>query len=82
MGKTLTLNIDQTVFEKAEIYAKRTKKTVPQLVEEYLSSISSKNKGDDIQLEPITSQLAGIIDLDESINHKEILADTLTERYI
>ena len=82
MGTILTLNIDQNVVDKAEIYAKHSKKTVSQLVEEYLLSISSRSKNDNIQLGVITSQLAGIIELDDNINYKELLADTLMEKYI
>ncbi len=43
----LTLNIDQSVLESAEIYAKHNQKSVSKLVEEYLLSISSKNRIDD-----------------------------------
>ena len=38
---TLTLNIDQNVIKKAEVYAKNANTTVPKLIEEYLLSISS-----------------------------------------
>ncbi|MCL2129817.1 MAG: DUF6364 family protein, partial [Treponema sp.] len=62
MSTILTLNIDQNVVEEAEIYAKYSKKTISQLVEEYLLSISVRNRNNDIQLGPITSQLAGIIE--------------------
>jgi len=82
MGTILTLNIDQNVVDKAEIYAKHSKKTVSQLVEEYLLSISSRSKNENIELGAITSQLAGIIELDDNTNYKDLLTDTLTERYI
>jgi hypothetical protein len=83
MDTVLTLNIDKDVVQNAEIYANHTKKTVSQLVEEYLLSISLKNEIDkNNQLGPITRQLAGIIKLNEEINHKEILADVLMEKYL
>jgi len=82
MDTVLTLNIDQNVVQNAENYANYSKKTVSQLVEEYLLSISSKNETDNKQLGPITRQLTGIIKLNKDINHKELLADVLTEKYL
>jgi ethanolamine utilization protein EutA (predicted chaperonin) len=82
MDTILTLNIDQNVVENAEIYAKYTKKTVSQLVEEYLLTISTNNKVKNMPLGPITQQLAGIIKIDENINYKEILTDALMEKYL
>jgi hypothetical protein len=82
MNTILTLNIDENVVEKAEIYAKSSKKTVTQLVEEYLLSISSRKVIDSLQLEPITSQIAGIIELDENVNYKELITESLVEKYI
>ena len=82
MDAILTLNIDKNVFENAEMYAKQTKKTVSQLVEEYLFSISSINKVDYKPLGPITKQLAGIMKLDKNVNYKDLLSDTLSEKYL
>jgi len=81
MDTVLTINVDQTVVQNAEIYASYSKKTVSQLVEEYLSSIPMKNKIDNKQLGPITRQLAGIIKINKNINHKEVLTDALMEKY-
>ena len=82
MDTILTLNIAQNVVDSAEIYAKYAQKSVSQLVEEYLVSISSENVIDNNKpLGPITKQLAGVIKLEKNINHKELLADTLLEKY-
>ena len=78
----LTLNIAQNVVDSAEIYAKYAQKSVSQLVEEYLVSISSENVINNKPLGPITKQLAGIIKLEKNINHKELRADTLLEKYL
>ena len=82
MSTILTLNIDQKVAEKAEIYAKYSKKTISQLVEDYLISISSTKGDENTKLGPITSQLAGIIEMDDIKNHKDLLADALMEKHI
>ena len=55
MDTILTLNIAQDAVDNAETYAKYAQKSVSQLVEEYLLSISSKNVIDnDKPLGPIT----------------------------
>ena len=83
MNTILTLNIDKNVVENAEIYAKSTEKSVSQLVEDYLLSISLKNRiTDDKPLGEITKQLAGIIKLDTKIEQKELLTDALMEKYL
>jgi CTP:phosphocholine cytidylyltransferase-like protein len=82
MDTVLTLNIDQNIVQDAEIYAKYTQKTVSQLVEEYLLTISMKNKVKNMPLGPITQQLAGIIKIDGNINHKKMLTDALMEKYL
>ena len=82
MDTILTLNIAQNVVDNAEIYAKYAQKSVSQLVEEYLLSISSENVTNNKPLGPITKQLAGIIKMEKNINHKELLADTLMEKYL
>ncbi|MDR0301120.1 MAG: DUF6364 family protein [Treponema sp.] len=83
MDTILTLNIDKNVAKNAEIYAKYTQKTVSQLIEEYLLSISTEKKVfNDKSLGPITRQLAGIIKLDKNIDHKDTLTDALMEKFL
>ena len=83
MNTILTLNIDKNVVENAEIYAKSTEKSVSQLVEDYLLSISLKNRiTNDRPLGAITKRLAGIIKLDTKIEQKELLTDALMEKYL
>jgi hypothetical protein len=83
METVLTLNIDKSVVYNAEKYARNINKSVSQLVEDYLLSIASGNAVDiDQPLGPITKQLAGIIILEQDINYKEMLTDSLTEKYL
>ena len=82
METILTLNIDQNVVEGVENYAQYTQKSMSQLVEEYFLSISSKKSNINKPLGPITRQLVGIINLEKNIDHKELLAETLMEKYL
>ncbi|MDR2619180.1 MAG: DUF6364 family protein [Treponema sp.] len=84
MYTKLTLSIDQKVIENAKKYAKNQKRSVSKLVEEYLSSISSSTdeKIEFNTLGPITKELIGIIKADKHTDYKDILTDSLMEKYI
>jgi hypothetical protein len=54
------------------------------LVEEYLSTISSRNN-ENIEhnsLGPITKELVGVIKIKENDNYKDILTEALMEKYL
>jgi hypothetical protein len=80
----LTLNINNSVIRQAKLYAKLRKRSVSNLVEDYLYSISKNNeKGvQSTQLSPITSELLGMIKIDGDLDYKEILETALTEKYV
>jgi hypothetical protein len=84
MYTKLTLSIDQNVIENAKKYAKKQKRSVSRLVEEYLSSISSSaNKKIEYNtLGPITKELVGIIKENKHTDYEDILTDALMEKYI
>jgi hypothetical protein len=84
MYNKLTLNIEQNVIENAKIYAKNQKRSVSKLVEEYLSTISSKNN-ENIEynsLGPITKDLVGIIKIKKDVNYENLLTEALMEKYL
>jgi len=84
MNTKLTLNIDHAVINKAKKYAKTKKRSVSKLVEEYLSSISSKEFAavDNETLGTITKQIAGTITIRKKADCKELLSEALSEKYI
>ncbi|GHV93985.1 hypothetical protein AGMMS50293_03050 [Spirochaetia bacterium] len=88
MYNKLTLNIEQKTIENAKIYAKKQKRSVSKLVEEYLSTISSRNNEniEHSSLGPITKELVGIIKIKENnknlIEYKDVLTEALMEKYL
>jgi hypothetical protein len=54
------------------------------LVEEYLSTISSRNNEtiEHSSLGPITKELIGVIKIKKSVDYKDILTDALVEKYL
>jgi hypothetical protein len=83
MYTKLTLSIDRAVIESAKIYAKKSKRSVSRLVEEYLSSISHANRENNNKpLGPITKELVGVIKTKKNIDYKELLTEALMEKYL
>jgi hypothetical protein len=84
MYTKLTLSIDQNVIKNAKKYAKDQKRSVSNLVEEYLSSISSMGD-EEIEystLGPITKELVGIIKMEKNTDYRDILTEALMEKYL
>lgn len=84
MSTKLTITIDKTVIKKAKKYAKVQGRSLSNLIEEYLKSISSADqKLDDSQLSPITKSLYGAVKMkDSNLNYKKILAGGIFKKDI
>lgn len=86
MTTKLTLTIEKEVISSVKKYAQKKGKSLSNLVENYLKSISSKEP-DINTLSPKVTKLMGIIKLPEDFNYKDQLGDLLfkkvwTENYI
>ena len=49
MDTKLTLKLNQEIIEKAKIYASEKKLSLSRLIENYLNSLTSEKKNDEIQ---------------------------------
>ena len=79
----LTLTIDQSIVEKAKIFAQEKNKSVSRIVEEYLSNISEGNKRIRFSKEilaPITDSLVGMFQ-DNGKDYKDLLEEALTDKF-
>ncbi len=84
MQTKLTLTVYQNVIELVNEYAKRNQRSLSNVIEEYLKSlsedISTKSKP---QLSRIVKELKGSVkDPDPSKSYKEVLADVLIEKHL
>jgi len=84
MSTKLTLSIEQDVIEKAKSYAKLQGRSLSNIIEEYLKSISSDEKVNQKQeLSNILKELKGSIKPPkDKYSYKEILEDALLEKYV
>jgi len=84
MSTKLTLTIEKTIIENAKKYAKEQGRSLSNLIEEYLKSVSSNMKEDkEIKLSPLVKSLYGSVKLkDKNIDYKEILTDQILKKHL
>jgi len=80
MNTKLTLSLNKEVIERAKMYAKKNNISLSFLIENFLQKISSQTLEEEVK-GSIVDELSGIINLDSSIDEKEVLATYLTEKY-
>lgn len=80
MTTKLTLTIEEKVISSAKKYAKKKGKSLSNLVENYLKSISSQET-DLNALSPKVVKLMGVIRLSPDFNYKTELGNSLSKKY-
>ncbi|MFN8249235.1 MAG: DUF6364 family protein [Ferruginibacter sp.] len=80
MTTKLTLTIEEKVISSAKKYAQKKGKSLSNLVENYLKSISSKET--DIKtISPKVTKLMGVIKLPSDFSYKAELANSISKKY-
>ncbi|MEO6819644.1 MAG: DUF6364 family protein [Ginsengibacter sp.] len=80
MTTKLTLTIEENVINSAKNYAKKKGKSLSNLVENYLKSISS-NEPDLNTISPKITKLMGVIKLPADFNYKVALGKSLSKKH-
>ena len=81
MTKKLTLTIEEKVISSAKKYAQKKGKSLSNLVENYLKSISTKET-DLNTLSPKVTKLMGVIKLPETYDYKAELGNSISKKYM
>lgn len=80
----LTLTIDQSVVDQAKIYARKKKRSVSRIVEEYLQNIAITNESVtsiSSLKSPITDSISGMFH-DNGKTYQDMLDEALQEKYL
>ena len=80
MTTKLTLTIEEKVISSAKKYAQKKGKSLSNLVENYLKSISSK-EADLNALSPKVTKLMGVINLPKDFNYKTALGSAIAKKH-
>lgn len=84
MSTKLTLTVDQNVIESAKEYARKNQRSLSNIIEEYLKSLTTNSsESKKIKLSKLVKELKGSVkDPDSSKSYKEILSDALVEKHL
>lgn len=84
MNSKLTLSIEKDVIEQAKVYAADQGRSLSNVVEQYLKTLSKKNAPKkDKKFHPLVEELAGSVKLrDTDKDYKELITDALVHKYL
>ena len=84
MSTKLTLTVDEKVIESAKEYARANKRSLSNIIEEYLKSLTTKSsKKGKLKLSKLVRDLKGSVkDPAPSQSYKEMLTDALIEKHL
>jgi len=80
MTTKLTLTVEMTVIERAKSYAKRTGRSLSELIENYLETITEENNNTD--LSPKLQKLVGSVKLPEDFDEKKELRSSIEKKHL
>ena len=83
MNTKLTLSIEAQVVEGAKEYAKKQGRSLSNIVEEYLKSVSKpKKKMKKSALHPLVEELCGSVKIPKDKSYDEILEKARIDKYL
>lgn len=80
MTTKLTLTMEGRVIDSAKKYARQKGKSLSDIVENYLKSISTQEVTTE-DLSPKVARLKGVIKLPEDFNYKKEIGNALVKKY-
>jgi len=81
MTTKLTLTVEKTVIQKAKSYAKHTGRSLSELVENYLETLTEENSSKE-GLSPRLQKIAGAIKLPADFDEKKELREYYENKHL
>ncbi|SDH00092.1 DUF6364 family protein [Psychroflexus sediminis] len=81
MDSKLTLKLNQSVIEKAKVYAAENKMSLSRIIEAYLQSLTSKNDTSEFDISPFVKSIATGTQLPSDIDYKNEYSNYVLEKY-
>jgi dsDNA-specific endonuclease/ATPase MutS2 len=81
MDTKLTLKLDQEIIERAKQYASEKKLSLSRLIENYLNSLTSNKKNDEMQISDFVKSMSSPTMLSSDFDYKKERADYLEQKY-
>jgi hypothetical protein len=80
MTTKLTLTVEKSVIERAKLYAKNTGRSLSEIIENYLTTIT--NEGTNTELSPKLKKIVGVVSLPSDFDEKEELRSALEKKHL
>jgi len=80
MTTKLTLTVEKDVIERAKFYAKNSGRSLSELIEQYLDSITQENSNQPVS--PKLKKLIGAVTLPKGFNEKKELQSYLEKKHL
>lgn len=80
MDTKLTLTVEKTIIDRAKSYAKSTGRSLSDLVEKYLETLTQDTKA--TELSPKLQKLVGIVKLPKDFDEDKELHDYLSKKHL
>ncbi len=81
MTSKLTLTVEKSVIEKAKSYAKKTGRSLSELIEKYLDTITSE-ENDDKELSPKMKKIVGAVTLPNDFDEEKELSSYFEKKHL
>ena len=76
----LTLTVEKSVIERAKSYAKNTGRSLSEIVENYLITITKESANN--ELSPKLKKLVGVVNLPDNFDEKVELRSALEKKHL
>ncbi|HET6227439.1 MAG TPA: DUF6364 family protein [Bacteroidia bacterium] len=80
MDTKLTLKLDESVIERAKIYARKKNTSLSHLIETYLNFLTTPLEDED-EITPLVKSLSGIIELPKDFDSKKNYKSHILKKY-
>jgi len=81
MNGKLTLSIEKSVIEKAKLYAKKSGRSLSDLIESYLEKLIATSEGLEEEVPEEFKDLFGSIHLSSDLNEKQVIRNIVHEKH-
>lgn len=82
MNSKLTLTIEQSIIESAKKYAKKRKRSLSDLIENYLKALTIEDIKSENETTPIVNSLRGSFKMPKDFDYKKELTSQLTKKHL
>jgi predicted CopG family antitoxin len=78
----LTLTVEEDVIKKAKSYAKQTGRSLSELIENYLETLTDEHSAETLEISPKLRKLAGSVKLPADFDEKKELTAYFEQKHL